>query len=75
MISLDVYVVEFIQGNFLSVTIFLGLLKGIANMTENVWDNKISTLLGQMVRLVKHRNLPPTGSAKERVKAKIGHNV
>ena len=73
MISLDVYVVEFIQGNFLSVTLLLFLLKEIAKMTPTVYDDKIATMLASAVHLIKS---PPQAKAvKERIKAKIGHNV
>ena len=52
MFSLDPYIIKFVAGNVIAITLFLGLLKGIAKNTENVWDDKISTLLGQLFRIV-----------------------
>ena len=52
MFSLDPYIIKFVAGNVIAITLFLALLKGIAKNTENVWDDKISTLLGQLFRIV-----------------------
>ena len=51
MFSADPYLIEFIRGNWLSLTMLLGLLKGIAKMTPGVHDDKIITLLQQVLRL------------------------
>lgn len=56
MFSLDPYIIEFVAGNVLAITLFLALLKGIAKNTGSVWDDKISTLLGQLFRVVPKPN-------------------
>jgi len=45
MISLDVYVLEFVRLNFVTLTLFVGFLKGMAKITKNVHDDKIVTLI------------------------------
>jgi len=45
MICLDQYVNDFISGNWLTISIFLTLLKGWAMISKNATDNKIHELL------------------------------
>jgi len=52
MFALDPYIIEFVGGNVLALTLFLALLKGIAKLTPTVWDDKISTLLSKVFGLV-----------------------
>ena len=52
MFSVDPYILEFFAGNSLAIILFLGLLKGIAEMTPSVWDDKIATLIGQLFGLI-----------------------
>jgi len=40
MINLDPYVVDFIAGNWLVLSLFLGVLKIVASMTSWVGDDK-----------------------------------
>lgn len=48
MIALDLYIVEFISGNYLTITIFLTLLKGWAKISKNTADDAVSTLLSNL---------------------------
>ena len=52
MIALDAYIIQFVSGNVLAITLFLALLKGIAKLTPTVWDDKIATLLAKVFGLV-----------------------
>lgn len=45
MIACDSYVVEFIQGNWLTLVLVLGILKLLATETKTTLDNKILTLV------------------------------
>lgn len=49
MFSADPYVLEFIKGNLLSLSMLLALLKGLAVLTKSVYDDKIVTLLQRML--------------------------
>ena len=53
MFSLDPYVVEFIKGNWISLMMFLVLLRGIAKMTPTIHDDRIATLLGRVIGIAK----------------------
>lgn len=59
MISLDVYVLEFVRLNFVTLTLFVGFLKGMAKITKNVHDDKIVTLIELLFRQLP---TPPSGS-------------
>jgi len=65
MINLDQYLFQFISGNWFTLTLFLGLLKIVAEMTDWVVDNKVHTLLAGMLGMIKR---PPVGMspAKDR---------
>lgn len=52
MFSADPYIIEFVAGNIIALTLFLGLLKGIAKMIPGVLDDKIVTMLQGLFRLV-----------------------
>lgn len=58
MFSLDQYIIEFVRNNWISLSLFLGMLKIVAEMTDWVGDNKIYTLLAGTFRL-SHK--PPVG--------------
>ena len=45
MIALDQYIVDFISHNWLAMSIFLCLLKGVAVLTPSAKDDKIHELL------------------------------
>jgi len=53
MIGLDQYVISLINGNWLTITLALGLLKIIAQLTPGVLDNKIHTLLSGIFSSVR----------------------
>jgi len=52
MFALDPYIIQFVGGNVLALTLLLALLKGIAKLIPGVWDDKIVTLLAQTFKLV-----------------------
>jgi len=52
MFALDPYIIQFVGGNVLALTLLLALLKGIAKLIPGVWDDKIVTLLAKTFRLV-----------------------
>jgi len=58
MINLDAYVIDFVNGNWLTLTMALGLLKIIAKATPWVFDDAIHTLLAGTFGLIKK---PPVG--------------
>ena len=53
MINLDPYIVEFVSNNWISMTILLTLLKGIAMLTPSTKDDKIHTLLAGLFGQVR----------------------
>ena len=58
MIALDIYIIDFVNGNWLTLTLALGLLKIVAVLTPGTTDNKIHSLLsGVFGRVYK----PPVG--------------
>ncbi len=48
MIKLDSYIIEFISNNWMAMTIFLTLLKGVAKMTKSTKDDQIATMLSNL---------------------------
>jgi hypothetical protein len=58
MISIDAYVIEFINGNWLTMSLALGALKIVAIITPTTKDDKvhelISNLLGSLRRKPKN---------------------
>jgi len=55
MINLDPYVVDFIAGNWLVLSLFLGVLKIVASMTSWVGDDKVYTLLSGILTQAKRK--------------------
>ncbi len=53
MINLDQYVNTFISGNWLTISIFLTLLKGWATISKNNTDDKIHTLLSGLFTQIR----------------------
>ena len=53
MIALDTKVLEFISGNFLTIGLILGFLKGLAKITKSTTDDKIVTLISNLFSSVK----------------------
>jgi len=58
MIALDPYIIQFVGGNVIAITMFLALLKGIAKLIPGVLDDKIVTLLAKMFGLVPKNEQP-----------------
>lgn len=46
MFSVDQYIIDFVSNNWLSITLFLAILREIALSTPSVVDDKIVTLIG-----------------------------
>ncbi len=49
MINTNLYIVEFISGNWMAMTILLTLLKGIAMLTKSTIDDKVVTMLSNLL--------------------------
>lgn len=45
MIALDPIILDFVSNNWLAITVFLTLLKGVAILTPSATDNKVHELL------------------------------
>ena len=59
MINLDPYILEWVSGNWLAMTILLTILKGVALISPNTHDDKIYTLLSGLFGQL--RGKPPAG--------------
>ena len=57
MINLDPYIMEFISGNWMAMTIFLTLLKGVAILTPSATDNKIHALLTELFGMFRGKRI------------------
>ena len=55
---MDVYIIEFVGKNWLTIFLSLQLLKGIAIITPTVKDDKIVTLLFTMYNALKSGKTP-----------------
>jgi hypothetical protein len=53
MISLDYYIIEFVGKNWLFLSLSVGLLKGLASLSDNTDDDKIMTMIGNMLNGIK----------------------
>ena len=53
MISLDHYIIEFVSGNWFTLTLVLGLFKGMAKISKNTHDDAIVTMLSNFVNGIK----------------------
>lgn len=60
MFSLDAYIIEFVSGNWITLSLALGLLKILAKMTPWVYDDDIHTLLAGTLGLIP-KPPPPIG--------------
>lgn len=56
IISIDPYVVAFIKHNWLSMTLLVSLLKGLAILTPGTTDDKVVTLIGNLLNIVKSKS-------------------
>ena len=52
MISTNQPIIDFVTGNAVGLALLAGLLKGWSRLSKNVWDDKVSTLFGQLLRIV-----------------------
>ena len=53
MISIDPYVIEFVGGNWLSISLALILVDGLAELTKGEGDNKVVAILKRMVTFTR----------------------
>jgi hypothetical protein len=53
MVNLDPIINEFVSGNWLTISIFLGLLKSWAVMSESNTGDKIHTLLSGLFTQIR----------------------
>lgn len=58
MIKLDPYIVDFISGNWMAITILLGLLKGMASITTSTTDDKVWTMLNNLFNGLRGMRTP-----------------
>ena len=66
MISTNQPIIDFVTGNAIALALLAGLLKGWARLTKNVWDDKVSTLFGQLLRIVPKPVDPGKPANKEK---------
>ena len=66
MISTNLIILDFITGNAIAIGLFLGLLKGVARLTENVHDDKIATLIQSLFRQIPKSTSPATSTPVKR---------
>ena len=53
IIAIDPYVIGFVKNNWVTITLFIGLLKGVAVLTPGTTDDKVATLIGNLLGIVK----------------------
>lgn len=68
MISFDKYIIEFVNGNSITLYVLLTTLKGIALATKNVEDDKIVTLLSQLFYALKNKFIPKEDTKLSEIK-------
>ncbi|NQT04175.1 MAG: hypothetical protein HQ580_19270 [Planctomycetes bacterium] len=57
MIGCDRYVVEFIAGNMVSITLAIMLIKGLARITSFKWDDKVAELFESVFSFATQRKI------------------
>jgi len=63
--SLDVYLLDFVGANWMSMYVLITLLKAGALMTKSTKDDKIVTMLGNLFTTLRQKkvpNSPPPGT-------------
>lgn len=55
MINMDPIIIEFVTKNYLALTLFFILLRGIAKMTPWAWDDSLASLLVGALKAVGNR--------------------
>ncbi len=60
MFSLDAYIIEFVSGNWISLSLALGMLKIIAKITPWDHDDSLYTLLAGVMGMIP-KPPPPVG--------------
>lgn len=53
MMNLDPVIVEFVSGNWIALSLALGVLKIIAKITPWVWDDGLLTLISGLYSMIK----------------------
>lgn len=53
MINIDQYIVGFVVTNPVTIFLALGALKGLAKLTKSTKDDKIMTMLSNMIQGIK----------------------
>ena len=56
MISFDVYILEFVGKNWLSLGLLLILLNGLCEIIPGTWDNKLVAILKRMITFTRQKN-------------------
>lgn len=60
MLKADPYILDFVSGNLLGISLLLAFLKGIAKITKSTTDDKIVTLIQNIFS-----SIPKTKTIKE----------
>ena len=70
MINLDPYIISFISGNWITMTLALGILKITAKLTPGVLDDSVVTLLSGVFSMVRGGNGLKNGNPSKGVELK-----
>jgi len=58
MLKSDPYILEFVSGNFLGITLVIAFLKGIAKITKSTVDDKVVTLIQNVFASIPGKRKP-----------------
>ena len=58
MFSMDKILMDVVGQNWISLYILITLLKGVALVTPNTTDDKITTLIGNIFATVRSKKIP-----------------
>uniref|UniRef100_A0A6H1ZCY3 Uncharacterized protein n=2 Tax=viral metagenome TaxID=1070528 RepID=A0A6H1ZCY3_9ZZZZ len=61
MISVDIYILEFVGKNWLALGLLLILLNGLCEIIPGTWDNKLVDIFKRMITFTRQKN----GAMKE----------
>jgi len=67
MINLDQYIVGFVGQNWITLSLFLGLLKLVSKWTDWVGDDKIHTLLSGLFSQIRGKRYPSHADRGEKL--------
>lgn len=56
MISLDIYILDFVGKNWLSLGLLMILLNGLCEIIPGTWDNKLVDIFKRMITFTRQKN-------------------